>query len=295
VFFLLLAFIGSQFYRRVGSPVVDIMAAADAVADGDFSVRLSEEDMPGQFGRLKRSFNRMTAELERAEQQRRNMTADIAHELRTPLHIIQGNLEGVLDGVYAADNEHIAATLEETRLLARLVDDLQTLSLAEAGELHLHRERVPVADLFSDIQTSFSGPAAAAGVTLEVMLPPGEPLLEIDVDPDRMEQVLTNLVANAIRYTPAGGRILLKAEPLQTEDRPSGSCITVQDNGKGIAAEDLPFIFDRFWRADRSRTHHPGAGSGLGLAIARQLIQAHGGRIQATSRLNEGTTFTIEL
>ena len=132
-------------FRRYGTPVVDVMAAAEAVAEGDLSVRV-REDRPGELGRLARSFNRMTGELERAEQQRRNLTADVAHELRTPLHIIQGNLEGLLDGVYQPTPEHINATLEETRLLARLVEDLQTLSLAEAGQLPLHKLRLSAID-----------------------------------------------------------------------------------------------------------------------------------------------------
>jgi signal transduction histidine kinase len=288
--FLLLAGLGAGWaFRRYGTPMVEVMAAADAVAEGDLSVRVGEH-APGELGRLARSFNRMTAELEQAQQQRRNLTADVAHELRTPLHIIQGNLEGVLDGVYEATPEHIQATLEETRLLKRLVDDLQTLSLAEAGQLPLHRLRLSAVDLLQDTATSFIGPAAEASITIDVLTDVQLEDLEVEVDPDRMGQVLNNLVANALRYTPAGGKIELSAVRMA-----DGVQLSVQDNGAGIPAEDLPYLFDRFWRGDRSRGRGSGAGSGLGLAIARQLVQAHGGKIEVDSQEGEGTKFTIEL
>jgi two-component system, OmpR family, sensor histidine kinase BaeS len=289
------ALAGGLAFRRIGTPLADVMAAADAVAEGDLSVRVREE-APGEFGQLARSFNRMTAELSRAEQQRRSLTADVAHELRTPLHIIQGNLEGILDGVYQPTSEQIQATLEETRLLARLVTDLQTLSLAEAGQLPLHRERVLATDLLQDVAASFSGPAAQAGVDLSVQVEEGTGNLEINVDPDRIDQVLSNLVSNALRYTQEGGQIVLRVEPsTQIDEAGQGVRFTIKDNGTGIPAEDLPFIFDRFWRGDRARTRGEGAGSGLGLAIARQLVQAHSGRIKADSTPGLGTTFTIDL
>ncbi len=288
-FFALVAIIGGLAFRRIGSPVADIMAAADAVANGDLSVRVREQ-IPGEFGHLARSFNRMTVQLASVEEQRRALTADVAHELRTPLHIIQGNLEGLLEGVYQPTPEMINSTLDETRLLARLVDDLQTLSLAESGQLPLHREPLQAIDLLEDTAASFAGPAAASGVEL-VVQKDGSPVeITFSADPDRMEQVLYNLVANALRYTPAGGKIILSAA--RTEQ---GMRLTVQDTGAGIPAEDLPFIFDRFWKGDRTRVRQPGAGSGLGLAIARQLVRAHGGEISVESQTGQGTTFMIDL
>jgi two-component system OmpR family sensor kinase/two-component system sensor histidine kinase BaeS len=284
---LLALALGARVFRSYALPLADIMDAAEAVADGDLSVRVRERGSP-DFQRLAHSFNRMAEELARVDEQRRNLTADVAHELRTPLHIIQGNLEGILDGVYAATPEHLEATLTETHILARLVDDLRMLSLAESGQLPLVVETVDVVDLLADVATGFSAQAEAAGIELVHTVDAPGPLT-LHGDPGRLDQVLSNLVANAVRHTPAGGRISLSARAAGDRVR-----IVVADTGEGIAAEDLPFIFDRFWRGDRARTHGSGAGSGLGLAIAAQLVKAHGGTISVTSTPGQGTIFTLD-
>jgi len=286
VFMLGSFLLGGLAFRRLGTPFVDIMSATDAIARGDLSVRLRENER-GPLGNLARRFNNMVAELERAERQRSNLTADIAHELRTPLHIIQGNLEGMLDGVYEPTPENITDTLDETRLLARLVDDLQTLSLAEAGQLPLHPTRFLLADLLADSATGFESRAASQKVDLHVDAP--DPSPEIEADYDRLIQVLANLLTNALRHTPEKGRITLRAESI-----PDGVQITVSDTGTGIPTEDLPYIFDRFWRGDKSRARTEGS-SGLGLAITKQLVLAHGGTIAVQSEVGKGTTFMIEL
>jgi two-component system OmpR family sensor kinase/two-component system sensor histidine kinase BaeS len=291
--------VGQRAFKTVASPLADLMAAAEAVTAGDLSVRVPENNT-GRFNGVMHTFNTMVASLERADQQRRNLTADVAHELRTPLQIIQGNLEGVMDDVYAPTPEHIEATLEATHQLARLVEDLRTLSLAESGQLPLAIAPVDVAELLLDTQTSFSGMAENAGLNLCVVVPHDDPTADAPLivhgDPGRLDQVLANLVINAVHHTPPGGTIVLRADPLQgTNSLPSGVAIQVHDTGEGIAPEDLPFIFDRFWRGDRARTHQEGTGSGLGLAITRQLVRLHGGTIDVASTPGQGTTFTIRL
>jgi two-component system OmpR family sensor kinase/two-component system sensor histidine kinase BaeS len=286
---LVIGGLGALIFRNVGTPLANIMAAADAVADGDLTTRVPERGTR-DFRRMAESFNRMTEELERADQQRRNMTADVAHELRTPLHILQGNLEGILDGVYEASPEQIDSMLDETRMLSRLVDDLQTLSLAEAGQLHFRMETLDVAELLVDVRTSFSGPMEAAGIDLQVETEGDPQDLNIFGDVERLDQVLSNLLGNALRHTSTGGSILLRAAA-----NPKGVQILVRDTGEGIPPEDLPYVFNRFWRGDKSRQRKSGTGSGLGLAIAKQFVHAHGGEITVESQPGEGTSFTIYL
>ncbi len=286
VFLMVIA--ASTLYNRFGKPLGQIFNAIDSVAEGNLSARVPENNSD-MFSELFKRFNKMVNELERAEQQRRNLTADIAHELRTPLHIIQGNLEGVIDGVYEPTTEHINNTLDETKLLARLVNDLQTLSLAETGQLPLHPTRFLLADLMQDLTSSFSSQAASDGIDLQTHV--SDPSQEITADYDRLNQVLSNLISNALRHTSSGGKISLEAESIVGEVR--GVRIKVTDTGVGIPSENLPFIFDRFWRGDKSRSGR--VNSGLGLAIAKQLIQAHGGTIEVQSEVGKGTSFMIEL
>jgi len=296
--FVVIIFIAIAFtlYTRYGRPLRQILNAIDSVAEGNLTVRVPDDDSP-QFGELIKRFNKMVGDLERSEQQRRNLTADVAHELRTPLHIIQGNLEGIIDGVYQPTPEHINNTLEETRLLSRLVNDLQTLSLAETGQLPLHPTRFLLADLTADLTSSFSAQAAAQGIHLISAI--ADPSLEITADYDRLNQVLSNLVSNAMRYTPSEGRVTIEADIAPVGGSIVGEKrivrIQVKDTGTGIASEDIPFIFDRFWRGDKSRSDR--VHSGLGLAITRQLIHAHGGEIsvQSDGLPGKGTAFIIEL
>lgn len=280
--------IATRAYRSFATPLAKVMAAADAVADGDLTTRVPA-DAAGELGRLARSFNHMATELERNDQQRRNLTADVAHELRTPLHIIQGNLEGILDGVYEATPEHINATLDEAKALARLVEDLRTLSMAEAGELALVHEVVDIAELLEDIHTSFFGLAESEKIAFSLDVHEGPRGLLVSGDAGRLYQVLSNLVINALRHTAVAGTVNLRGYAgKQTV------VVEVIDSGEGIAEEDLPYIFDRFWRGDRSRNHAAGAGGGLGLAIARQLVQAHEGTIAVNSVRGAGSTFHLE-
>ncbi len=273
---LLTVAIAARSVRKLVVPVSDVMDAADRVAGGDYSVRLRERGNP-EMRRLARSFNAMTERLESSEELRRNLLADVAHELRTPLSVIRGNAEGILDGLYAPDRDHLEPLLEETAVMARLLEDLQTLSTAEAGVLRLHREPVSPADLVDDAVGAFRTQADARRVRLEARVPSGLELLEIDRV--RVGEVLANLIGTALRHTPAGGTVALSAERAT-----GGTAFAVTDSGSGISASDLPSVFDRFVKASDS------GGAGLGLAIAKALVEAHGGTISAESEPGRGTT-----
>jgi two-component system OmpR family sensor kinase/two-component system sensor histidine kinase BaeS len=257
------------------------MKAADAIAGGDLSARVALEGS-GEFTHFARSFNRMAEALETADHQRRELLADVAHELRTPLTVIQGNLEGLRDGVYEATPDHLDLVLDETHRLSRLVDDLRLLTLAEAGQLPLDPQRLDVPQLLADVRDAFACQADEAGISLVIDTP--ESLPPLVADPQRLGQILGNLLANALRHTPPGGEITLGAAPTT-----KGVRLWVADTGEGVRPEDLPRIFDRFWRADPARSHEPGVGMGLGLAIAKSLVEAHGGRIWAESQVGQGT------
>jgi two-component system sensor histidine kinase BaeS len=270
--------------RRTALPVGDMLEAAGAIAEGDYSTRV-EERGPREVRALARAFNTMAARLQAEDEQRRNLLADVSHELRTPITVIQGNLEGLLDGIYPADSQHIAAILEETRVLSRVIDDLRTISLAESGALKLQLESTDLGELIEEVASSFRMQAAAAGVDLKVEIQTGLP--HLDIDPTRIREVLGNLLANALRYTPRDGKITVRC---WTEDDVEKNLhITVSDTGMGIAAQDLPHIFDRFYKTEESH------GTGLGLAIAKSLVVAHGGEIAAESALGKGTTLRITL
>jgi signal transduction histidine kinase len=229
----------------------------------------------------------MAESLAQADVQRRNMIADIAHELRTPLTVIQGNLEALTDGVYDLTPENVAAVHKQTVVLSRLVSDLRDLALAEAGQLRLERKPVSLAKVIAQVGEGLEVQAHEKGVTLKFEI--GETLPEIEADEQRMTQVLFNLMSNALRHTPAGGTITTNAEL-----RDGHVLVSVRDTGTGIAPEDLPHVFERFYRADRSRARSTG-GSGLGLTIAKQIVEAHGGQIWVQSWLGAGSTFAFNL
>ncbi len=290
VLILAVRVVGRRAARRITRPLSETMKAADALAEGDLTARAPVEGS-GEFRDFARSFNRMAEALETANRHRRELLADVAHELRTPLTIIQGNLEGLRDGVYEATPEHLDLVLDETHNFSRLVDDLRLLTLAEAGQLPLDAQALDVQQLLADVRDAFDCQASEAGIELALDVAGGLPSLY--ADPQRLGQVLGNLVTNALRHTPPGGEVTLGAAPVPPDVvKPTGILLWVADNGEGIPADDLPRIFDRFWRGDPARSHEQGAGSGLGLAIAKGLVEAHGGRIWAESRAGEGTTLS---
>jgi signal transduction histidine kinase len=239
------------------------------------------------LGELAASFNQMSADLTQSQELRRQMTADIAHELRTPLTVVLGHTEALSDGELPPDPETFEIIFDETKRLNRLVEDLRTLSLSDAGELHLNRSEIPPGDLLERAVAARKPEAKAKEIDLQIDITGGLPA--VDVDADRMIQVLVNLLDNALRYTPAGGWINLSAKRFQ-----EGVAISVQDSGPGISPEDLEHLFERFYRGDKSRQREEG-GSGLGLAIAKSLVESQGGNIKVESQPGEGARFIVEL
>ncbi len=269
--------------RRFALPFGDLIEAAGRLEAGDYTARVASYGHgPRELRALVQAFNAMAARLEEDERQRRTLLADVSHELRTPLAVLQGELEAMIDGVHPTDEAHLAAAVEEIRMLTGLVEDLRTLALAEAGTLALHRETTDLPVLAQEVAASFESLAAGAGVNLRVQMPDDLPLVELD--PLRVRQVLGNLVANALRYAPASSDVLIAGE--RESDRVT---LSVVDHGPGIAPEVLPHLFDRFARSAESR------GSGLGLAIARRLVEAHGGTIRAEGPAEGGTAIRFDL
>jgi len=274
------------FSRRILAPVKALTQTARRLGKGDFSQRVQFKSK-GEVGELAQAFNSMAGDLERTEQLRRNMVADIAHELRTPLTNLKGYLEAVRDGVIKPDASAIRSLDEEASLLSRLVDDLQELSLAEAGELKLDFKSEDITKLIKQMMRAMQAQAAARGVSLSLDLPGKLP--KVNIDSQRINQVLRNLLENALAHTEKDGNIVVTAQEQANRVK-----IMVRDNGEGIPAEDLPNIFERFYRVDKSRTRVTG-GSGLGLTIARRLVEAHGGQIKARSEPGKGSRFTFTI
>lgn len=276
--------LGIVLARALTRPIRLLTAAIHGMARGELkqSVPVSSKD---EIGELAAAFNQMSADLDRLIQARRQMTADIAHDLRNPLTVIGGYIESMRDGVLKPTPERLEAIQSEVKHLERLVEDLRTLSQADAGELILNREALSVRDLLERAAQSYRPLAEKNGIRLSIAAPADLP--QIHADPDRLARVLGNLISNSLRYTPAGGEIGLKA---QAEDGTAVK-IAVTDNGKGIAPEALPYVFDRMYRGDSSRTRSEE--SGLGLAIVRSIVEAHGGTVSAESTPGAGTTMTI--
>ena len=266
--------------RRFAFPLRTVMEAADRVSSGDYTVRVPEHGPPAMRA-LSHSFNTMTERLQHADRQRRELMADLAHELRTPLSVLQGRIEGLLDEVYPRDDDQLRRLLDETRVLSRLIDDLRTLALSDAGVLVLQKEPTDLSALVHDAVASFEADAARSSITLKATA-----LADVllDVDPVRLREVLSNLLSNALRHTPPGGSV----DVTMTKTAASVA-IEVRDTGNGLSAAELPRVFDRFYKGEQSR------GSGLGLTIARSLVRAHGGDITAASQLGAGTTMTVNL
>jgi signal transduction histidine kinase len=276
-----------QLIRRFVNPLADVIYAAREVTRGKFGTRISSEGSEDMRS-LSDSFNEMAYSLERNDRERRDLLADIAHELRTPLSVIRGRLEGIVDGIYAADDgSQVPLALEQTYLLERLVDDLRLLTLAETRQLHFEKKPVDLAQLSQRILDMFSAEAQEKNISLT--LEKGNDPYMVEVDPQRMEQVIGNLIGNSLRYIPDGSKIWLALTETSNEVK-----LFVNDNGPGVAEDELPYLFDRFWRKEKSRARS-GGGTGLGLAIAKQLVEAQNGTIEARNRSEGGLQVQIEL
>ena len=281
---ILTIIIGLLLLRRFVIPLSEVIATARAVAAGDLSTRVPVSG-PDDLRALSDSFNHMTEALELSDRERRDFLADIAHELRTPLTVIRGRLEGVVDGIYEPDEKQIIPALEETYLLERLVEDLRLLTLAETRQLQFEPRDVSLDDLAERTLSLFAAEADENQISLELTNNASQ--AQVHVDPQRTEQVIGNLIGNALRYVPKGGNIWLVVEELE-----EAVSLKVNDNGPGVPEEDLPHLFERFWRGEKSRSRASG-GAGLGLAITRQLVEAQGGSISANNLQDSGLQVLI--
>ncbi len=272
---------------RIVEPVVELTQAARTITRGGPPpiVPVSGRDEIAELGH---AFNRMAAQLAAEDEQRRRLFAGIAHELRTPLSVIQGTLEGMLDHVVEPTEERIVMLHSQAVLLGRLITDLRDLSLAQTGQLRLHRRTIDLSGVVRETVEALAPLADERSVSLRVDLP--AKLLPVEADPDRFRQVVQNLVENALRHTPSGGevRIVLR------NNNGSGVHMVVADTGSGIGANDLPHVFEHFYRADESRARSSG-GTGMGLAIVKSLVEAHGGRVSVESAPGTGSVFTVTL
>ncbi|MDQ7820820.1 MAG: ATP-binding protein [Armatimonadota bacterium] len=277
--------VGTLTARQLTRPLGRLAEAARRVARGDLTAHV-EVESDDELGEVARTFNAMVAEIHRSEEDRRRLLADIAHELGTPLAALQANVEGMLDGVVQPTPAKLAALHTQIQLLARLVRDLRDLTLAQQGRLPLDRQLVDLAEVIRQVVDVTRPAAEEKGV---VLTSAADGPLTVPADRERISQVLHNLLANAVRYTEAGGRIAVAARRQGSE-----VWVEVADTGVGIPASELPYVFDRFHRVDRSRSRSSG-GAGLGLAIVKHLVEAHGGRVWVRSQVGRGSTFGFAL
>lgn len=280
---LLALLVGLALARRLTRPVERIIAVTQAMERGERTARVGLVAAPAELRDLATAFDRMADTLDRQEQLRRDLVADVAHELRTPVAVLQAGHEALLDGVAEPTPEQLASLRDEVLRLARMVSDLQTLAAADAAALHLALTRCDLADIAEGAADSLIGRFEAAGIALERRLVPAQ----IQGDPRWLHQVATNLLTNALKFTPAGGIVTISTGPDGTEAE-----LTVADTGTGIPEDELPHVFERFWRGRRAAQT---SGSGIGLAIAAELVLAHGGRLTATSQLGHGTVMRLSL
>jgi len=279
-------FLGILLARTLSRPIRELTLATRSVAQGELGLEVPIRSKD-ELGELAASFNQMSADLLQARDLRRQMTADIAHELRTPLSIILGHSEALSEGVLPPSAETYQVMYEEAKRLSRMVEELRTLSLAEAGELELTLRLVSPGDLMTRAAAAHTPQAEKKGV--ELALDIGSDLAEVEVDPDRIAQVLDNLISNALRYSPEGGCVKLSAQGDRIQVK-----LIVEDSGPGVSAEEAPYIFDRFYRGDKARPRQEGS-SGLGLAIAQSIVEAHDGQISAESEMGVGMRFIVTL
>ncbi len=281
----LAAVVGTLTARQISAPLRRLASAAGRIGAGDLAHQVPV-DRDDEIGELGRTFNAMAADLRKAEEGRRRLMADIAHELGTPLAVLQANVEGMMDGVVDRSPERLASLHAQIQVLTRLVRDLRDLSLAQEGRLPLDRREMDLAALAREAAELVRPLAEEKGIALIVE---GEAAAPVVADRERIAQVLQNLLANALRYTDSGGRVALAVRAGGNE-----ATVEVADNGVGIPEEELPHVFERFHRVDRSRARATG-GAGLGLAIVKHLVEAHGGRVWARSRPGEGSLFGFSL
>lgn len=279
--------IGLLLARSVVRPLQALTRATERMADGDLEQRVNITSQD-EIGELAKSFNRMSHQVAHANLLRKQMTADVAHDLRTPLTVIAGYVESMRDGDLAVTPERLEIIYKEIEHLQSLVQDLRLLAVADAGELQLNRMPFDVGAWLERIRTTFQLSLERNGLRLNLDMEPG--LSELNADEARLDRVLANLVMNAVRHTPRGGIIDIK-----TTRKDRNFVLSVQDTGEGIPTADLPHIFDRFYRVDKSRSDSDGAASGLGLAIAKALVEAHGGNLTVKSEIGKGTVMTITL